>query len=108
MNERASPFSLRIKRSDESDEHRLSQARTVIGRSKVGMPDLELNEVVAAPCHCFIDWDEKHEVHFLAVQGVNGVYLNKEFLRSSDDLRMLHDGDEIHIGATILVYTRIA
>ena len=106
MNERMSPFAVQLKGADVSGVFRLSRSRTVVGRSKVGMPDVELNEVAAAPRHCVINWNEEHKSHLLSVIGINGVYLNEKFLSSSNEPRTLQEGDEIRIGETTLVYTR--
>ena len=108
MNERISLFVLRVEGLDSSSIHHLSKPITNVGRSNVRMLDIEINEIVAAPCHCRICWMEEHNRHVLNVLGTNGVYLNDEFIKAGDEPRTLKEGDEIRIGATTLVYARTA
>ncbi len=99
-----SPFVLRLQGTGVGGVHRLSRHRTVVGRSRVGMPDVEIFELEAAPRHCVLDWDEQHDSHVLTVCGINGLRLNNELVFDGDEPRVLLDGDQIRIGATTLVY----
>ena len=69
------------------------------------MSDIGINEIMVARRHCLIDWDEKQSWHVLTVLGLNGAYLNDEFVCARDEPRVLCEGDEIRIGTTTLVYT---
>lgn len=77
----------------------------VVGRSKVGKPDIEIFDVAAAPRHCIIDWDKKLKCHSLTVLGTNGLHLNDRHMSGNIEPQKLENGDVIQIGDTILVYT---
>ena len=77
-----------------------------MGRSNVGMPDVKIFDVLAAPRHCTLDWDEEMKCHKLTSLGINGLYLNDQWIVDSRESQSLSDNDVIRIGDTILVYTR--
>lgn len=108
MNGPPAEYSLQIKSPVEGKQYIFAQLRTIIGRSRVGMPDLEITDITAAPRHCVIDWNEESGMHLLTVTGINGIHLNGEFHGESDDAHVLHNGDEILIGETVIGYRRIA
>lgn len=100
----ASPFVLRVTGPVGSGLHRLPRGRTIVGRSRVGHPDIEIGEIGAAPRHCVLDWDDHLACHRLMVWGRNGVRVNGALVFAEAEPRLLSAGDELRIGSTSLRY----
>jgi FHA domain len=99
-----SPFVLRGTGPVASGLYRLSKGRTVVGRSKVGAPDIEIAELCAAPRHFALDWDDHLACHHLTVWGINGIGVNGTLVLAKAEPRGLSDGDELRVGSTSLLY----
>jgi hypothetical protein len=101
-----SPFMLRVTGPVGTDVYRLSRGRTIVGRSRVGLPDVQIGELSAAGRHCVLDWDDASACHRLSVWGMNGVSVNGTLVLPEGDPRLLSAGDELLIGNTSLRYER--
>ena len=80
--------------------------RMVVGRSNVGVADIRINEILAAPRHFEIRWDPERETYLVVGwEHPNPVYLNGTALKAQCP-EGLKGGDEIRLGNTVFIYDR--
>lgn len=100
-------FVLRVtKGADTGMIFALSKDRMIVGRSEVGLVDIEIHEIYAAPRHFEIYWDESINSHVVRDWGArNKVHINDHALEihATKELRL---GDEIRVRNTIFIYER--
>ena len=98
------PFALVVVGPGIDATYPLSRQALTIGRSRAAMPDIEIDDVDAAPRHCIVQWSATAGSHALRVFGVTGAWLNGTLLPGDGSVHALTPGDDFRIGATTFKY----